>query len=336
MPKYGFNFQWMFIWRGNPPMPLDERALDFVASYGFDFVRIPTDYRFWVRDFDYLNSDETVFECLDDYLAACRARDIHMCLNLHRVPGYCINRNDLERDNLWRDEVAQDGFVFQWETFARRYKGVPNEHLSFDLMNEPPDVNQYGMTRENHAAIIRRTVAAIRAIDPDREIVIDGLGGGNLAMPELADLGVIHSCRGYQPMPVTHYRASWWIGSKGLPEPVYPGTPGDDKTWDRSGLREHYRPWQEIEAQGVQVHIGEFGCYNKTPNDVALRWFSDLLGLYREFRWGYSLWNFAGPFGIVEHGRAGAEYVNVQGYRVDKALLDLLLESRVSEKEGAK
>lgn len=92
MPKYGFNFQWMFVWRGNPPMSLDERALDFMASHGFDFVRIPTDYRFWIRDFDYLNPDETVFEFLDDYLAACRARSIHMCLNLHRVPGYCINR----------------------------------------------------------------------------------------------------------------------------------------------------------------------------------------------------------------------------------------------------
>jgi endoglucanase len=336
MPRYGFNFQWMFIWRGGPPTPLDERALDFLASYGFDFVRIPTDYRFWTRDFDYLNPDEAVFESLDGYLAACRARSIHMCLNLHRAPGYCINRNDLERDNLWLDEVAQDGFVFQWETFARRYKSISNEHLSFDLLNEPPDINQYGTTRENHAAIIRRTVAAIRAIDPDREIVIDGLGGGSLAMPELADLGVIHSGRGYQPMPVSHYQASWWIGSKGLPEPVYPGTPYDGKKWDKRTLREHYRPWREVEAQGVQVHIGEFGCYDKTPNDVALRWFSDLFSLFKEFRWGYSMWNFVGPFGIVEHGRTGAKYENVQGYKVDRALLDLMLENQVSEEEDAK
>jgi endoglucanase len=69
---------------------------------------------------------------------------------------------------------------------------------------------------------------------------------------------------------------------------------------------------------------------------VALRWFNDLLGLFKEFRWGYGLWNFAGPFGIIDHGRAGAKYENVQGYKVDKTLLGLLLESRVSEEEEAK
>ena len=36
------------------------------------------------------------------------------------------------------------------------------------------------MNRRTHARLIRRTVAAIRAIDPCREITIDGLGGGYL------------------------------------------------------------------------------------------------------------------------------------------------------------
>jgi endoglucanase len=48
------------------------------------------------------------------------------------------------------------------------------------------------------------------------------------------------------------------------------------------------------------------------------------------------MWNFVGPFGIVEHGRSGARYENIQGYKVDRALLDLLLESRVSEEEEPK
>jgi hypothetical protein len=188
------------------------------------------------------------------------------------------------------------------------------------------------MTRENHATVVRRTVAAIRAIDPGREIIIDGLGGGNLAMPELADLAnVIQSGRGYQPMAISHYQAGWWRGHKGLPEPVYPGLRWADKEWNKETLRENYRPWRELETQGVKVHIGEFGCYNKTPNDVALRWLADLLSLFKEFGWGYSLWNFGGPFGIVEHGRSGARYETIQGYQVDRELLDLLLDNRVSE-----
>ena len=329
MPRYGFNFQWMYVWRpGQPPEPPDERALDFMAALGFNFVRIPTDYRFWTTDFDYFHPNEAVFEYLDRYLEACRARGFHMSLNLHRAPGYCINRNDLERHNLWRDTIAQDAFVFLWETFARRYRGVPGDCLSFDLLNEPPNVGQYGLTRENHAALIRRTVAAIHAIDPAREIVIDGLGGGHLALPELADVGVVHSGRGYQPMPVSHHQASWWSGHAEAPAPQYPGLVWGGRVWDRAGLREFYQPWREVAATGVTVHIGECGCYSQTPNDIALRWFADLFGLFKEFGWGFALWNFEGAFGIVEHGRAGARYEQLHGYNVDRALLELMLASR--------
>jgi endoglucanase len=330
MPRYGFNFQWMFVWApGRQPAPPDERALDFLAALGFDFARIPTDYNFWTRDFDYFHPDEAIFEFFDRYLAACRSRGIHLSLNMHRAPGYCINRNDLERHNLWTDQLAQDAFVFLWETFARRFRGVPSDALSLDLLNEPPNAGQYGMTRANHAALMRRTVAAIRAIDPAREIVIDGLGGGHLPIPELADLGAVHSGRGYQPMPVSHHGANWWPGHADAPPPSYPRLAWEGRVWDRDSLREFYQPWRDVEAQGVRVHIGEFGCYNKTPNDVALRWFSDLFGLYKEFGWGYALWEFAGAFGIVEHGRPGAAYEQVQGYNVDRALLDLMLNSRV-------
>lgn len=331
MPRYGFNFQWMVSWKpGLPPAPPDLRALDWMAELGFNFVRIPTDYRFWTRNFDYLHPDTSAFAQIDRYLEACRTRGFQMSLNMHRAPGYCINRNDLERHNLWLDQAAQDGFVFQWETFARRYKGISSQELSFDLLNEPPELGQYGLTRENHAALIRRTVAAIRAIDPDREIVIDGLGGGHLAMPELADLGVVHSGRGYQPMPVSHHQASWWPGYADSPPPAYPGVVWEGRTWDLAALREFYAPWRAVEVAGSSVHIGEFGCYEQTPNDIALRWLGDLLGLYKEYGWGYALWNFEGAFGIIGHARACAHFEVVHGYRVDRDLLELLLYARVS------
>lgn len=329
MNHYGFNFQWMVSWTPDrAPEPPDERALDFLAEYGFNFVRIPVDYRFWTTNFDYFHPDESVFYMIDQYLKACRSRGIHMSLNLHRTPGYCTNRNDLERDNLWRDETAQDAFVFLWETFSRRYQGVPGDVLSFDLINEPPAPGEHGMTRKNHAAIIQRAAAAIRAIDPQREIVIDGLGGGYLAMPELASLGVIHSGRGYHPMPVTHHKASWWSGHTHAPAPQYPGLRWQGRTWDRAALRDSYRGWREVEARGTKIHIGEFGCFKYTPNDIALRWYNDILSVYKEFRWGYALWQFQGPFGIIDHGRPGAKFESMGGYQVDRALFDLLLAHR--------
>lgn len=333
MKRYGFNFLWMFIWQPGliPPAP-DERALDFLAETGFNFVRVPTDYRYWTKDFDYFHPNEQVWEHIDSYLEACRSRGLQMCLNFHRAPGYCINSNHLEKHNLWLDETAQDAFVFLWEAFAKRYRGVPADQLSFDLLNEPPMIGQYGLTRDNHAALVRRTVAAIRAVDPAREIVIDGLGGGNFPMPELADLDVIQSGRGYQPMAISHYQAPWWDGHMQLTEvPYYPGIEWLGVQWNRETLRQFYQPWREVEARGTRVHIGEFGCYSFTPNAAALAWFADLLGLYKEFGWGYSLWNFEGSFGIIGHERPGTQYEWFKGYQVDRALLDLLLENRVQD-----
>ena len=330
MTHYGFNFQWMFSWApGRMPEAPNERALDFLAEYGFNFVRVPTDYRFWTKDFNYRRPDEAVFKFLDHYLSACRSRGLHLSLNLHRAPGYCINGQELERDNLWTDAVAQDGFVFVWETFARRYRGVPGEVLSFDLVNEPPDIGTRGLTRENHAALIGRTVAAIRAVDPGREIVIDGLGGGNVAMPELASLGVTHSGRAYQPYPVSHWGAPWWDGwNTPLAAPEYPSTVYGGQVWNRETLHDFYRPWREVQALGAPVHIGEFGCYVYTPNHVALRWFRDLFSLFRQYGWGYALWEFEGAFGVVNHGRPGTAYEQVSGFKADRALLDLMLEGR--------
>jgi hypothetical protein len=84
-----------------------------------------------------------------------------------------------------------------------------------------------------------------------------------------------------------------------------------------------------MEKRGTRIHIGEFGCFKHTPNDVAMRWYTDLLHIFKEFEWGYAMWNFQGPFGIIEHGRPGAKLESMRGYNVDRALLDLILENRV-------
>jgi len=342
---YGFNALWMFVDFGKPAPPPDLKMLDFMAAHDLNFIRLPTDYRFWTAGTDYTRPDESVLRILDSYVDESRSRGLHVSLNLHRAPGYCVNQNDLESHNLWVDAEAQDGFAGIWAILAERYRSIPAEDLSFDLLNEPPPVGQYEMTRANHDAIIRRTIAAIRAVSPDRPITVDGLGYGNVPLPELADTGVTQSCRGYVPFALTHYGASW-ADTSAFPPPVWPGLEWADSTWAIESLRAHYEPWRDLESADAgtggskasdrgsaraAVHVGEFGCYNKTPNDVAMAWFRDLFALYHEYRWGYALWNFEGAFGVVEHGRPGARYEDYRGYKVDRELLGLFLDSRVQE-----
>ncbi|MDR2570479.1 MAG: cellulase family glycosylhydrolase [Oscillospiraceae bacterium] len=327
MKYYGFNMLYMFSKGYEDSSTLvDERELEFIAKHGFNYIRIPMDYRFWTKDYNYLEPDEKVFELIDGYYETCKKHGLHICLNLHRAPGYCINGNNLEKHNLWKDEEARLAFIFIWEKLAKRYKGISAKEMSFDLLNEPPSEGEYGFTRDIHQKIMRPTIAAIKTIDPDRPIVLDGIGGGHEAIPEMADAGVIHSGRGYTPFQISHNQAGWCDDMEWI-EPVYPGISDDGLHWDRDAIIEFYKPWREVEKTGVEVYIGEFGCYNKTPNDIAIRWFSDLLSVFKEFNWGYALWNFKGAFGIVEHGRPGTKYQEIDGFKVDSELLNLLKEN---------
>lgn len=319
---------WMFTLgnktHGTPgDVIINEKELDFICKMGCTFIRIPTDYRFWTRNFEYSNRDEKMIECLDKCIDAVVSRGLHCSLNVHRAPGYCINYNELEKHNLWQDKVAEDAFVSNWKFFAERYKNYSPDQLSFDLLNEPPNIGQYGMTREIHERIMRRVTSEIRSVSNERPIILDGLCGGNEAMPELADLGVVHSTRGYQPMAVTHYQAEWCADVKGIEKPVYPGTDWDGKKWDKNTIKEHYAPWKELSDKGVPVHVGEFGCYEKTDNKTALAWFRDLFEVYNDLGWGYCLWNFIGEFGIIGHNRPETKWEMIDGFKVDVELYEL-------------
>lgn len=327
MKRYGFNFLWMYAKtdRRQEPSEPDLRELEFLASEGFDFVRIPTDYRFWIRDYDYLHPDERILEYIDRYIEACNSFGLHACFNIHRAPGYCINWPEIEKHNLWRDAEAQEGFFFIWRTLAERYKGISGDKLSFDLVNEPANrPPTHPCTREDHEKVIRAAIAEIRKVDPMRPIMIDGFDGGGTALPELADAGVTHSGRGYYPFQVTHYKAEWAKGADKFEMPEYPGMVAPGEYADRETIRRYYDPWREVESRGTDVFIGEFGCYNKLPNDIALRWYADLISVLAEFGWGYSLWNFKGAFGIVEHGRPGTKYELYKGFNVDRELLEII------------
>lgn len=330
MRKYGFNMQWMFQHSEKPPEKPNLDELDFIAKRDFNFIRVPLDYQCWTKDYNYLSPDERVLELIDTYYEACRERGLHMCLNIHRAPGYCINNNLPERHSLWVDQEAQDGFVFLWEYFAKKYKGIPSSELSFDLLNEPPPIGRGGFTRENHQMVMRRTIAAIRAIDPSREITLNGINGGSDAIPELADTGTIHSGRGYDPFTISHYKAEWLPFEHDWEEPAYPCYL-DGVLWDKEQLKKSYDPWRAVEKQGVEIFMGEIGSHNNTPNDVVLSWMTDLLDIYREYKWGYALWHFRGSYGIVEHGKPGAKYEMLDGFKVDRTLLELLMNNRVYE-----
>ena len=194
-----------------------ESDFEWMAEWGFDFARLPMSYRCWSEadPEKWLEMDESVLKDIDEVVALGKQYGIHVNLNLHRGPGYCVNPPEEPLD-LWTDGRALEACAAHWAHFAERYRGIPNEELSFDLLNEPADIPE-----QAYVKVHTRLIEAIRAKDPERLIVADGLKWGNVPVHGLVSLGVAQSTRGYQPMQISHYRASW-VSSEGWEEPTWP------------------------------------------------------------------------------------------------------------------
>lgn len=217
LPRWrGFNLLEKFILGMSGTGPYHEEDFQMISELGFNFVRLPMDYRFWIVDGDWEKINEEVFEDLDQAVAYGAKYRIHVCMNFHRAPGYTVAKPP-EATNLWRDEEAQRVCAIHWQYFARRYKGVPNRLLSFNLFNEP-----HGLGRRAYAEVVGKMAAAIRKEDPDRLIIADGLEWGMFPCENLVPMGIAQATRGYQPFNLTHYRASWVNGAEKFPEPTWP------------------------------------------------------------------------------------------------------------------
>jgi endoglucanase len=312
----GFNLLEKFD--ANKNRPFLEWDFRVMKAWGFNFVRLPMSYLCWTTKDDWTKVDERRLEDVDQAIGWGKQYGVHVNLNFHRAPGYCVNPPKEPR-NLFVDGDALDACAHHWAVFARRYRSIPNSELSFNLLNEPgADV-----TEAAYAKVVRRLVGAIREVTPDRRVFIDGMKWATEPVMSVADLELVQSTRGYAPMQVSHYQASWIGGSDKWAVPTWPLT-HDKQTWDKERMKRKYLAFQPLRDRGHLVHVGEWGAHNRTPHDVVLAWMTDLLDVWKELGLGYSLWNLRGSFGVFDSGRKDVAYETFEGRKLDRKMIDLL------------
>lgn len=330
LPRWrGFNLLGMYT--SHHEGTFMEEDFQLISELGFDFVRIPMSYRTWTvagdlsDPADVYKVNESKLESIDACVRLGEKYGLHVNLNFHRAPGYCINPGEKEPFDLWHDMEAVKAFAWHWEMFAKRYLGIKSDKLSFDLVNEPLGEKQ-GVTHGDHRRAIEAAVKAIRTVDPGRLIVADGMDGGNTPCPELADLNIAESCRAYVPMTLTHHKAGWWREHDKWTEiPHWPDMENYDGIWNKDRLYKHYEVWAKMSQElGLGVHCGEGGVFMHTPHPAILAWMEDVMDILMGFNIGYALWNFRGAFGILDSERKDCPYVDWQGHQLDKAMLDIL------------
>ena len=319
LPRWrGFNLTEKCVAQQNGSPPFAESDFALLNEWGFDFARLPVSYLCWSSAEDPRQIREAELVHLDQAVEYGRKHKVHVNLNLHRAPGYCVNPPKEPLD-LWKDEVALDAAAFQWGMLARRFKGVANAQMSFDLLNEPANVPEATYVR-----VVKRLVQAIRGEDPQRLIIAEGLRWGRDPVFGLVDLGLAQSTRGYDPMEVSHYQANWVSGSDKWPVPTWPLKLGEKTVNQETLRRDRIVPWQALERKGVGIHVGEWGAHNRTPHPVVLAWMRDQLGLWREAGWGWALWNLRGSFGVLNSGRTDVQYEEFRGHKLDREMLKVL------------
>lgn len=135
-----------------------------IAADGFNTVRLPFNAR-------YLTDQLPV---LDQIIGWARAAGLYVVLDMHAAT--CSQNPYFTADSvdgtarLWLDASCRTATAAAWRTVATRYAADPTV-AAYDLLNEPD-----GLAMTNAALVgqYRQDIAAIRAVDPDHLVMVEG------------------------------------------------------------------------------------------------------------------------------------------------------------------
>jgi len=96
-----------------PKVPFREEDFQRIHELGFNFVRLPMDYRLWIVDGDWRTIDENAIREIDQAMAWGGQYGIHVSINFHRAPGHTV-AEPKETRNLWLDPEAQEVCALHW------------------------------------------------------------------------------------------------------------------------------------------------------------------------------------------------------------------------------
>lgn len=154
----------------------------FIKDAGFNVVRIPFSYRLFVGSGFPPPLEGVGYRLLDRVIAWCREEGLYVILDMHAAPG---GQTGSVMDDSWgypyvyEDAASQELTVRLWRELARRYRDETIV-IGYDLLNEP--IAHYLDTATLNPKLeplYRRITAAIREVDPNHLIILEGTSWGS-------------------------------------------------------------------------------------------------------------------------------------------------------------
>lgn len=209
---YGLEYEPMGDWPdgyknyGFSSEKFQERDIRNVSELGFNFLRVPVNTRFFYEDADIAKAREEYWNNLDELIAWGIQYQVHISLVVCETYGYNCTYTEAEGE-LFTNDAYMELFLTFWEEIARRYQDVPNNALSFNILNEPTD----WIGEEQYCELALNAVDRIRDCSPDRLIISDMFAWGTQPLYGLVESGIVQAVHWYRPYELTNGAsgASW-------------------------------------------------------------------------------------------------------------------------------
>jgi endoglucanase len=303
---------------------------EFAAGIGLDHLRLPIDEeQMWDADG---RAEDEAFGLLQEALDWCAELGLRAVVDLHILRSHHFNEPE---KGLWTSAEAQERFCQCWRELSAVLGDRPKDMVAYELLNEAVADDPDDWNKVAHMAL-----AAVRELEPDRTVVL-GSNQWNqvhtydvLAVPD--DQNLILTFHLYEPMLLTHYRASW-TPLYAYDGPVhYPGRVVEPEEWDavdeavkrqmledagmadadeatiRQAMQRHMGECNRdvlagligkalvvARAHGLPLYCGEWGCMSAVPEADRLRWYGDVRSILEENGIAWATWDYkSGHFGL--------------------------------------
>ncbi len=312
--KGGYNSEHFARW-------ITEKDAELIKSMGFDHVRLGIEVAEFMKPDGSL--DPEFLPDLDNAIAMFTSRDLAVKLDIHPKGNF---KKDL------REAAMQNHFARFWSELASHLSATDPDLVFLEILNEPSFGGQAWWDIQD------RMITVIRSAAPDHTIIANP---GSYQRAEdfegyvpHPDRNVIHAFHYYSPSPFTHQGAMWMKGwyhpLRDIPWPLTSeNLPSAVAGLDRSGGNAAKAGESEQVLRGLvkknalgpeqmekdfavlqkwsNVHnrnmvLGEFGVSQEhAPLESLLRWTKATRESAERHGFGWSVWDYAGIFAVVEN-----------------------------------
>lgn len=171
-----------------------EQDIQNVAELGFNFLRVPVNTKFYFENADVNQGNVENWENLDDLISWGIQYGVHISIVVCETYGHNCAYSQ-EESTLFQNEEQMNLFITFWDTVAKRYADIPNNALSFNILNEPCDY----IGEDVYCEMALKVAEVIRTHTPDRLIISDMFAWGSQPLYGLVGSGIVQSIHFYEP-----------------------------------------------------------------------------------------------------------------------------------------